>query len=135
MTTALQLDMQRAVGLVHREQEDEGLQRKLWLSIAHHLIQAASATSDEHPVRLSSHPSALFGCILSSQGDDMSFLVLWQLVTVLLTLKESQDVKILNPTEDTFHGCGQVDIFLDTLTRHVLSQGLTIKVVQGRQSP
>ena len=47
---ALRLDRQQAIGLAHRPQEDEALQRKLWLAIAHHLIESASETSPHQPV-------------------------------------------------------------------------------------
>ncbi len=47
---ALEHGMQQAISLAHRPQEDEALQRKLWLAIAHHLIR--STASDQHPVRL-----------------------------------------------------------------------------------
>ena len=49
---ALESGMQQAIGLAHRPQEDEVLQRKLWLAIAHHLIRTASTAADQHPVRL-----------------------------------------------------------------------------------
>ncbi len=43
--------MDQAIRLVNRQQEDESLQRKLWLSIAHHLINSASDSPDGKPVR------------------------------------------------------------------------------------
>ena len=49
---ALESGMQQAINLAHRPQEDESLQRKLWLAIAHHLIRTASTAADQHPVRL-----------------------------------------------------------------------------------
>lgn len=48
---ALQSGMQQAISLAHRPQEDEVLQRKLWLAIAHHLIRTAATAADQHPVR------------------------------------------------------------------------------------
>lgn len=49
IATALDLDITQAVGLAHRTQEDENIQRKLWLAIAHHLIKGAN-NSDQQPV-------------------------------------------------------------------------------------
>ena len=56
---ALQSGMQQAIGLAHRPQEDEVLQRKLWLAIAHHLIRTAATAADQHPVRTSTFPHFL----------------------------------------------------------------------------
>jgi len=53
---ALESDMEEAIRLVNRPQEDENLQRKLWLSIAHHLIDGAAETPDGKPVTPPSPP-------------------------------------------------------------------------------
>lgn len=55
---ALEFDMQQATMLANRPQEDESLQRKLWLAIAWHLIRSASANPDHTPVSGGSASSA-----------------------------------------------------------------------------
>ena len=59
---ALQLDRQQAIGLAHRPQEDDALQRKLWLAIALHLVQTASSADDQHPVSICFAPGDIASC-------------------------------------------------------------------------
>ena len=50
MALALTFDRSVASSVAAKAEDDELLQRKLWLAIACHLIHAASDTSDAHPV-------------------------------------------------------------------------------------
>lgn len=47
VSLALEIDMQLATSYAVRPQEDEALQRKLWLAIACHVIQRASLSAGE----------------------------------------------------------------------------------------
>ncbi len=51
MTLALTFDRSLATAVAARPEDDEALQRKLWLAIARHLITAAAAAPDADPVR------------------------------------------------------------------------------------
>ena len=60
MALALQFDMELAVSLANRPQDDSGMQRKLWLAIARHLIQSATPDDpDVPPVRASTLLAAI----------------------------------------------------------------------------
>lgn len=50
MALALTFDRALASAVAARAEDDEALQRKLWLAIARHLIDAASEKSDSDPV-------------------------------------------------------------------------------------
>ena len=63
---ALSFDMHQAVALANRPQEDEALQRKLWLAIACHLIQTAAARPDGTPVRPFQLPAGLMHHLASN---------------------------------------------------------------------
>lgn len=55
MALALTFDRSLAMAVAARPEDDEALQRKLWLAIARHLITAAASAPDADPV---SHPAA-----------------------------------------------------------------------------
>jgi hypothetical protein len=61
---ALTFDRGLATTVAARPEDDDALQRKLWLAIARHLIAAAAAAPDADAVRARArpalHPPALF---------------------------------------------------------------------------
>ena len=58
--------MQQAVAIANRPQEDERLQRKLWLAIACHLIQTAAEQPNGTPVSL--RKNLCIACPAGSHG-------------------------------------------------------------------
>lgn len=59
---ALTFDRAIASAVATRAEDDEALQRKLWLAIARHLIDVASENSDSDPVLI--HPRPAHPCCL-----------------------------------------------------------------------